>query len=71
MSININKSNVTKLMKSKGCEFEIQMLLFYMDSHLDRLISAMKEESKEKIEFVTGQLNNVRTRLMELEYFNS
>lgn len=56
----------------KGVEYierEIDMLLFYMDNHLSLLYQYLQENNEEAIAFQKEQLEKIRQRLCELEYF--
>lgn len=56
----------------KGVEYverEIAVLLFYMDNHLSLLYQYLQENNEEAIAFQKEQLEKIRQRLCELEYF--
>jgi hypothetical protein len=50
-------------------EREIATLLFYMDHHLTLLHQYLQEGNQEAIAFQKEQLEKIRQRLCELEYF--
>lgn len=67
-------ADVKKIMKkafdTKQAEREIEHLLGYMDIHLMLLNKAIEFSDAESIELQKNQLEKIRRRLIELEYFN-
>jgi c-di-GMP-binding flagellar brake protein YcgR len=62
--------SVQKAIEGVGyVEREIAMLIFYMDQHLSLLHQYLQEKNEEAVTFQKEQLEKIRQRLCELEYF--
>jgi len=62
--------SVQKAIEGVGyVEREIATLIFYMDQHLSLLNQYLQEKNEEAVTFQKEQLEKIRQRLCELEYF--
>lgn len=60
---------VRRMTKEEQKKAEIMMLTTYMDYHLKLLYDALQEDDKDESEFQKEQLDKIRIRLCELDYF--
>lgn len=66
----LKKSLERAVRGADNAQIEINSLVMYMDYHLLALSAANKCEDEGLIDFHTAKLEQIRTRLMRLEYFN-
>jgi hypothetical protein len=63
------EKEIKAILKDTQAQDEIDTYVEYMDAYLDLLNKALQNGDKKEIEFRKSQLEKVRQKLMELEYF--
>lgn len=63
------EKEIRKILEDNGAEIQTELFIGKMNTHLELLLNAINEKNKKEIKFHKEQLEEIRKKLMELEYF--
>lgn len=67
--IRDGEKEIRKILEDNGAEIQTELFVGKMNTHLELLLNAINEKDKKEIKFHKEKLEEIRKKLMELEYF--